>query len=180
MYYISTFHRNNRYSRNSAINYALTYGLKPNSNYRYFPLINGNGGDCTNFVSQSLLAGGAQMESSNKWSWWYRHLSSNQQNAWSISWAVAHSLYYYLRVNAEKNSTYTKGIELADKNDLELGDLIFFENNNGLIFHSSIVTSFSLGEPLITQHSYERMNIPYEKSRPGIKYHFIKIVIWYT
>jgi hypothetical protein len=48
--------------------------------------------------------------------WWYRHAENRSKDTWAISWTVAHSLYYYLRVNAEKNSAYTKGLEVTNKN----------------------------------------------------------------
>lgn len=178
MNFTSALQRQNKYLRNSAVKYALTYGLKPNPTYRYFPLINNStSGDCANFISQSLLAGGAQMDFNTDRPWWYIHGASKSQDTWSLSWTIAHSLYYYLRVNAEKNSPYTKGLELSNKSNLELGDLIFFEDNKGLIFHSSIVTGFSSGEPLISQHSYEAVNIPYRRSWPAFKYHYVKIII---
>ena len=177
MYYIPTFQRQNKYMRSAAVNYALTYGLKPNPNYRYFPLINDSSGDCANFISQCLLAGGAQMDFNDARPWWYRHGANRSQDTWALSWTIAHSLYYYLRVNEENNSVYTKVFELTNKNDLELGDLIFFEDTRGHIFHSTIVTGFSASGPLVTHHSFEAVNIPYRSSWPAFKYHYIKVVI---
>jgi hypothetical protein len=177
MNYLTTFQRQNKYLRSAAVNYALTYGLKPNPKYRYLPLINDSSGDCANFISQCLLAGGAQMDFNAVRPWWYRHATNRSQDTWAISWTVAHSLYYYLRVNAEKNSAYIKGLEVTNRRDLELGDLIFFEDNRGRIFHSAIVSGFSLGEPLITHHSFEAVNIPYRSSWPAFKYHYIKVAL---
>ena len=177
MNYLTSFQRQNKYLRSVAVNYALTYGLKPNPKYRYIPLINDSSGDCANFISQCLLAGGAQMDFNTVRPWWYRHAANRSLDTWAISWTVAHSLYYYLRVNAEKNSAYVKGLEVTNERELEPGDLIFFEDNRGHIFHSAIVTGFSLGEPLITHHSFEAVNIPYRKSWPAFKYHYIKVVI---
>ncbi|KHD37010.1 methylase [Clostridium acetobutylicum] len=177
MYYIFPFQRENKYSRTSAVKYALTYGLTPNPNYRYFPLINDKSGDCANFISQCLFTGNAPMDFNKVRPWWYKKGLNRALDTWSISWSVAHSLYYYLRENAEKNSSYTKGIEITNKKELEVGDLIFFQDKKGLIFHSTIVTSFSNGEPLITQHSPQAVNIPYIKSWPAFKYHYVKIRI---
>jgi hypothetical protein len=179
MYYISNFQRQNKYLRSAAVNYALTYALKPNPSYRYFPLINDNSGDCANFISQCLLAGGAQMNFDAARPWWYKHAASRAQDTWTVSWTVAHSLYYYLRVNEEKNSSYTKGIEINNSKELELGDLILFEDDKNHIFHSSIVTGFSFGSPLISQHSYGAVNIPYRRSWSAsvARYHYIKVVI---
>lgn len=177
MYYIPTFQRQNKYARSSAVNYALTYALKPNPNFRYFPLIGDSSGDCANFLSQSLLAGGAQMDFNDTQPWWYRHGANRLQDTWALSWTIAHMLYTYLRTNEQKNSAYTKGVELTNERDLELGDLIFFEDRSGHIFHSAIVTGFSLGGPLVSQHSFEAVNIPYRSSWPAFKYHYIKVVI---
>lgn len=177
MYYIPNFQRQNKYLRNSAVNYALTYGLNPNPNYRYFKLIDDNGGDCSNFISQCLLAGGATMEFNTSRPWWYRHGITISKDTWSLCWATAHSLYYYLRVNAEKNSPYTKGIEAKSAENLEPGDLIFLQDEKERIFHSCIVTSLFMGEILVTQHTYDAVNIPYQRSYPVFKYHYVKIVI---
>ncbi|URZ15367.1 amidase domain-containing protein [Clostridium felsineum] len=178
MYYITNLKRQpNKYLRSASVNYALTYALNPNPNYRYFKLINDTSGDCSNFVSQCLLAGNAPMNFNSFRPWWYKHAANKAYDTWSISWTVAHSLYYYLRINHEKNLPYAKGIETTAAKDLELGDLIFFQNKAGVIFHSSIVTGFLLGQPLISQHSYEAVNIPYKKSWPVFKYHYVKIII---
>ncbi len=48
-------------------------------------------------------------------------------DTWSISWAVAHSLYYYLKVNQEKGSFGAKGLEVYNKNELDVGDLVFLK-----------------------------------------------------
>jgi hypothetical protein len=170
--------RENQYLRNTAVNYAKRYALKPNNSYRYFPLINDRSGDCANFLSQCLNAGGAPMNYSNKNPWWYKHNSANVNNdTWSISWTVAHSLYWYLKINQESKLYGAKGLEVRDVSQLQLGDLIFFEDNNGAIFHSAIVTSFLYNQPLISHHSFEALNIPYASSWPASKLHFLKISI---
>lgn len=171
--------RQNKYLRFEAVSYALTYALNPNPKYRYFELIDDNGGDCTNFTSQCLFAGGAKMNYGNNWSWWYnnKNTSNVMDDTWSISWAVAHSLYYYLKNNEEVNSPYVKGLEVTNERELELGDLIFYENNNKKIFHSAIVTSFLNGFPLVSQHTPNASNIYYQNSWKAKKYHYVKIVI---
>jgi hypothetical protein len=163
--------RSSQYSRSAAVDYAQRYALKPNPNYRYFSLSN-TGGDCSNFLSQCLSAGGAKMNSN----WWYKHIDDSTHNdTWSISWAVAHSLYWYLKKNEAEGTSTLKGLEVDNANLLELGDLIFYEDFNGRIFHSAIVTFKSTNEILISQHSYEALNISYFKSWPSKKFHFIKV-----
>lgn len=169
---MSTF-RINQYSRIDAVNYAIKYALKPNPNYRYFSLEN-TGGDCSNFLSQCLHAGGAPTNSN----WWYKHNNSNNNyDSWSLTWTVAHSLYWYLKKNEASNLSGIKGLEVNNTNILELGDLLFFEDTDGRIFHSAIITYDSHNEILISQHSDEALNIPYYKSWPAKKIHFLKITL---
>lgn len=171
--------RQNKYLRDSAVKYAETYALNPNPNYRYFPLYKDTGGDCTNFVSQCLLAGGATMEYNSNNPWWYnnKNTSNTKDDTWSLSFTVAHSLYYYLKNNANSNSPYLKGLEIPKDSQLELGDLIFFEDSKAKIIHSTIVTSLKTGKVFVSQHSFNALNIYYKSSWAAYKYHFIKIII---
>jgi hypothetical protein len=162
----------NQYKRINAVHYALKYALKPNPNYRYFSLTN-TGGDCSNFISQCLLAGGVSMNST----WWYKKGNPLNTNGdtWSFQWSIAGSLYFYLRKNEKFNLPGPKGTEIVDKQILEIGDLIYFEDNKGNIFHSAIITSTGNEAILISQHSFEALNIPYQKSWEATKLHFLKI-----
>lgn len=171
--------RQSRYSRTNAVNYATRYALKPNPAYRYFPLVNDSSGDCANFISQCLRAGGAPMNFTSRVPWWYR--SNNSANVmddtWSVSWAVAHSLYWTLKTNERSKLPGPKGLEASNISALQLGDLMFFEDNKGKIFHSAIVTGFSNKVPLISHHSFEALNIPYTRTWGAKKIHFLKITV---
>jgi len=159
----------NNYIREKAVDYAKKYALSPNPSYRYFDVYETLGGDCTNFVSQCLLAGGVPMTYSTEYAWWYKG------DSWSIPWAVAHSLYWTLKVNYQSNYYGVKGLEVDNVNMLELGDLIFYEDDRGVIYHSSIVTSFDNVGPLISQHTFNALNISYLKTWKARKMHFMKI-----
>lgn len=166
--------RQNNYLREMAVNYAQTYALKPNPAYRYFALqANNTSGDCANFISQCLRAGGAPFSFNPRNSWWYKSKNLSG-DTWSISWAVAHSLYWYLKKNNQLKLPGLRGIEVYDTNSLQLGDLIFYEDTKGMIFHSAIITGFS-NIPLVSHHTYEALNIPYIKSYKANKAHFIKV-----
>jgi hypothetical protein len=166
--------RSNQYSRVGAVNYAVKYALNPNPYYKYFSLTN-TGGDCCNFLSQCLLAGGVPMNSS----WWYRHGGglNARYDTWSMTWSVANSLYLFLKSNQALNKPGIKGLEVNNPSTLELGDLLFYEENSGHIFHSAIVTGGSNNDILISQHSNEALNIPYLKSWSAKRIHFLKISI---
>lgn len=165
----------NRYNRVAVVNYAIKYALVPNSEYKYYHSNNDGGGDCTNFVSQCLKAGGAPMDYNYSRPWWY----DMKQDKASICWAVAHSLYWYLKTN--KRINIIKGHEVQDTRELEIGDLIFYENHNNVIYHAAIVTSFAEvygnREPRISQHTFNLLNGPYKKSYDYKKAHFLKIIL---
>lgn len=161
------------YLRKKAVEYAMRYALIPNPNYKYFQVHEGVGGDCTNFTSQCLKAGGAPLVYDSINPWWYNNKNSNV--CWTLSWTVAHSLYWCLIINSECNLNGPKGIETENLDELEIGDLIFYEDINGLIYHSAIITSFFCDEPLISQHTFNALNIPYPKPYRAVKNHFLKI-----
>jgi len=175
MYYEYKPFRKSSYNRLNAVNYAIKYALTSNPAYSYLPITNGTSGDCTNFVSQCLKAGGALMSRNPPHMWWYNN------NAWSVSWAVAHSLYWYLKTNNSIYNSSPKGLEITDLDKLELGDVVFYENFKSIIFHCAIITSFitvnGIREPLISQHSYPQLNSTYKKKYAYKRVHFFKISI---
>lgn len=160
------------YDRQSAVQYATRYALVPNKKYKYFGVNQRIGGDCTNFVSQCLKAGGIPFSYDKKNPWWYNFEAST--NVCSLSWSVAHSLFLHLRKSADNNTKGAKALQTNNVSDLELGDLIFYENKSGVIFHSTIITAFS-GIPLVSQHSVEALNVSYIKPYYVAKTHFVKI-----
>jgi hypothetical protein len=173
--------RQNNYLRERAVNYALKYALSPNPEYIYFLEHGDGGGDCSNFISQCLRAGGAPMDFGGPRPWWYnKGAGGTGDDRWSVSWAVAHSLYWCLKVRNELKLPGLKGEEVIDINMLEMGDVIQYENYSGIVYHSGIVTSFGYEGgrkiPLISHHTYNAINVPYFK-HAAMKMHFMKIRI---
>lgn len=157
------------YNRYRAVEYAIKYGLDPNAAYKLF---DGEGGDCTNFISQCLLAGNIPMDRGSNYPWWYT--SRN----WSFSWSVAHSLYWCIKNRSASRLKGLRGIEVANYDMLDLGDLIQYERN-GRIYHTGIITNWDNDFdgrrfPLISQHSYYAVNISWIKPVAD-RVHFIKI-----
>ncbi|MEA5007441.1 amidase domain-containing protein [Clostridium tyrobutyricum] len=156
------------YSRVNAVNYAFKYALEPNPNYKYFLVYSTNGGDCTNFISQCLRAGGAPIVTSGRNQWWYNN------RGWSVSWSTAGSLYWYLKINDKDKLYGIKGTEVNSISMMEPGDIIFYQNANGRMQHSAIITSYYENYPLVSQHTPNVLNIPYKKDW-AVKMHFLKI-----
>ena len=113
------------------------------------------------------------MDYNNTRAWWYLNGKA------SVCWGVAHALYWYLKINEERKINAIKGLEIQDVHELEIGDLIFYENRKNIIFHATMVTSFIQEQgdikPRISQHSYDQLNETYEKNYDYKKAHFLKI-----
>ena len=163
------------YNRSAAVQYALQYALNPNPDYVYY-----ENDDCTNFISQCLRAGGAQNDYNNTHPWWY----NNGQT--SICWAVAHSLYWYIRTTTVENRSF--GIKadtysLTNQNlysrdiagKVQIGDLIQYRNFQDRIQHSTIITGFDplTREPVVSQHTYNGRNVSWRKNFKEVIFHHI-------
>lgn len=128
------------YDRFQAVQYAALWWNGNNPLFRAFA------DDCTNFVSQCLFAGGWPMELSDRRDkgWWYR--GPNEQ--WSFSWAVAHSLRWYMETSGR--------CERRERaRDLELGDVISYDwDGDGVWQHNAVVVGYDRdGEPLVAAHT---------------------------
>lgn len=159
---------NYKYDRLKVVQYAERWWDSYNPAYKKFEV------DCTNFISQCLHTGGAPMNGhpNRGRGWWL------QNNNWSFSWAVAHSLRQYLG-NA-KNALKSKEVKSPDQ--LLLGDVICYDfEGDGRFNHNTVVTGKdALGMPLVNAHTYNsRMRYwAYEDSTaytPNIKYKFFTI-----
>lgn len=67
------------YDRQSAVAYAKKWALDKNPSFNYFDDL---GGDCTNFVSQCLLAGGVIMNFDKYYGWFYKN-SFDRSPSWT-------------------------------------------------------------------------------------------------
>lgn len=123
------------YSGTKARDYAAEYALNYNSNYSDY---NGRGGDCTNFVSQCLLAGGIPTDGT-----WYK-----DSNAW-------------IRVIELRNWLINKGYasEFTWQSTAKEGDLVQLYNSSSGWYHSLIVTyKRTDGQLFVSAHSSDYYN----------------------
>lgn len=148
------------YNRKAALDYAAKWSLSRNPAYYDFSDI---GGDCTNFISQCLLAGGGVMNYTPVTGWFY----INSYNR-SAAWTGAIFLYRFLIHN------HTQGPfaeEVADSSLLLPGDIIQFAYAGRDWHHSLLVlkTGEDYNEILIATHSYDAY------LRPLSHYDFMKV-----
>lgn len=129
---------------NAIVIYANNYWYPYNPGYRDFENSGTRGGDCTNFVSQALKAGGWTdvdgFYQDDRY-WWY---------------GVATQTYTW--INAHKWNIFTanrpRGVSPPNVYDLEPGDILQLDfEGDGEIDHSMIVTSKPNGVPHLTYHT---------------------------
>ncbi|HBG7262686.1 TPA: amidase domain-containing protein [Clostridioides difficile] len=132
------------YNYNAMANYLEKYWKNYNTAYRSFK---NKGGDCTNFVSQALRAGGWKDKLglyTNANYWWYN--STNQSRSWT---AVN---YWATFARNSKRTTMLKNVWSCG-----VGDVLQVKpKNQSTKVHSMMVSYKKNGTPFFTYHSSDR------------------------
>jgi len=128
-----------KYNRAGAVEYARTWAFKRNPRYADFSKM---GGDCTNFISQCLVAGGFAMDKN----WFYYTLTRRSPSFSGVSF-----LYDFLL-----NKRHAKSAKLQD---LDIGDIIQLSFDGANFTHSLLVVQ-SGDDPTIATHSNDAFARP--------------------
>jgi hypothetical protein len=152
-----------------ALEYAAQYcGAAPGcgNDNRYNPRFgdyNWRGGDCTDFISQVLWAGG--FPQTPAWHW------NPGAGDGSVAWVNAPALVSFLerthRVSLIAEGTMPTMLEAksgrpAPLHRLRLGDLIAYDER-GRVVHMAIVAGFDVdGYPVVMSHSADRYREPWD------------------
>ena len=115
------------YDRATAIAYAHTWAYQRNPRYYDFSAL---GGDCTNFISQCIHAGGAAMHYARPNGWYYR--TTNDRAA---AWTGVRFLYEFLT----KNSGVGAFADEIPLDSVQPGDVIQLSFVPGQFGHSLFV-----------------------------------------
>lgn len=146
------------FNRSSMVNYANKYAYSRNPNYGDFSKL---GGDCTNFVSQIIKAGGTPFDTTGSYRWYYFNMN-NRAPSWSGVW----NLYDYL-INNDYIGPQGK---LANTNEIlygmKTGDVVFIDfDKDGTLDHAVSITSYQTGNSSLTKvasHTVDRKNYPFQ------------------
>jgi hypothetical protein len=107
------------------MNYALTYWTDYNS--KQYSNFNPTGGDCMNFVSQTLAARGIPTDDK----WHNRFGPGDTLNNWTSwttpAWISVTNFERYLRTQRTKLKLTEYNLWSADRSKLGLGDVVVFE-----------------------------------------------------
>ena len=142
------------YDRKKAVEYANRWALSRNPAYYDF---SGLGGDCTNFVSQCLYAGGGVMNYTKDLGWYY--INANER---APAWTGVPYLYNFL--TRQTGGAGPFGRE-ANVTEVEAGDIIQLAfQESGRFSHSLIIVKCGkapdINNILINTHSYDRKEYP--------------------
>ncbi len=141
------------YDRAAAVLYAhqWAYGRDPRF-YDYEQL----GGDCTNFASQCLFAGGGVMNFTPDFGWYY--IDANQK---APAWTGVMYLYNFL---TRKGPSVGPVGEPCRLEDLRPGDLVQLSFKGEEFQHTPVVVSVgarpTLDNVLVAAHSYDADDRP--------------------
>lgn len=139
------------YNRKLAYLYAKKWSLDRNPIYYDF---DGIGGDCTNFVSQVIHAGGCPMNYDKFSGWYYNNLSDR-----SPSWTSVNLLREFLLTNTNRGPI----AKISNIDEIDIGDIIQLDFDYDNLFNHSLVI-VDIKEPRIysnisiAAHTYDRFN----------------------
>ncbi|MDO5558307.1 MAG: amidase domain-containing protein [Oscillospiraceae bacterium] len=137
-----------KYNAGAAVEYAHKWAHSRNPAYYDFENI---GGDCTNFVSQCLYAGGAVMNFTKDFGWYYINANSK-----APAWTGVSYLYNFLTRSTESQGPAAHECPLSE---VRPGDIIQLLFTGSSFQHTPFVVAVSAPhrpqDILIAAHSYD-------------------------
>ncbi len=118
------------------------------NNYNYYNF-NPDGGDCANYASQCIAAGGMPQDISANG--WYYNISNGEH---SVSWTFTPTLRRYF------GDTAKRGVDVEASNDtVYKGSPVFYDSNN----HTEICVGYdSANIPIINSHNMDRYHVRWD------------------
>lgn len=173
----------NNYNATQAVAYAREWGNARN------PIYNSYLSDCTNFVSQCLVAGGIPMEKPTgllptgiygTTDYWYSiRYEEWHGNSYQYKWHETSSF-----INVDDLNTYLFHIIIsviesgnidAVQNYAQPGDIVQLKNSGGDWYHSIIITGGTTGNRTYCGHSTNRIDYPVSSITNTTEFRIISI-----
>ena len=144
------------YDRERAVAYARKWALSRNPIFENF---SGQGGDCTNFVSQSLLAGSCQMDLTPIFGWYFKSLSDR-----APAWTGVDAFFDFMTGSGDFPPAVQRPGPFgyaAEREQLEIGDVVQLINLEGIAYHTLLITDLSEeGEIFVAAHTNDVLDRP--------------------
>jgi hypothetical protein len=143
------------YVRERAVEYALRWALSRNP---LFPDFAGIGGDCTNFVSQAILAGSCVMNDTLDFGWYY-FSPTNRAPAWTGVQYFYDFITQKPDFARENGGEGPFGVEVPTTMVMP-GDVVQLANEQGTFYHTLMVTGQDGDDFLVSAHTDDARNRP--------------------
>ncbi len=183
---------NSEYNRDKVYNWAHSHWNNYSKEYLNFGDEKWKGGDCTNFVSQCLRAGGAANDRSGDFQWYYDKTgtAATSHDTYSWTWSTSRGLNNILIGNYKNNEFGPKATQKVIMGDDQFdssigeyvvpGDLIQYHwKNKSAITHAAVIvgmiynSSKSRYEPVIAEHTEDSWFTPWTNN--AYKTYFVHI-----
>ena len=151
------------YDRERAVQYALRWALDRNPLFVDFT---GIGGNCTNFVSQAILAGSCTMNYTPDFGWYY--INANER---APAWSGVEAFYDFITgapVFLQANGGVGPYAMEVPRESVQLGDVVQYANREEDWYHTVMITGRDGEELLVSAQSDDARN------RPISTYNFAK------
>ena len=144
------------YDRARAVEYARRWALSRNPLFIDFT---GQGGNCTNFVSQCIFAGAPVMNYTKTFGWYY--ISPEDR---APAWSGVDELYSFLTGApdfASQNMGYGPfATDARTARTIDVGDVIQLANSEGRFYHTLIISDFTDNDILVCAQSDDALDRP--------------------
>lgn len=157
------------YDRQRALEYAERWALSRNPLFYNFT---GVGGDCTNFVSQCVLAGCCVMNGTKDFGWYYRS-EEDRAPAWT---GVPFFWDFFVGApafRAENGGVGPFGSQVS-REAVERADVVQLGRENGEYYHTLFVVERTAREIFVAAHSNDVYGRPLS-SYPAQRVRFLHI-----
>ena len=155
------------YDRSAAVVYAHRWAYSRNPRFYNYEML---GGDCTNFASQCLYAGGGVMNFTPETGWYY--IDANQK---APAWTGVESLYRFL--SRDVHSVGPAALETGIQ-EMMPGDIVQLSFDGERFAHAPVVVAahhpMRPSQILVAAHSYDSDNRPLD-TYPYKKVRFLHI-----
>lgn len=162
------------YFRERAVEYAKRWALSRNPLFLDFT---GQGGDCTSFVSQSILAGCCTENYTKTFGWYY--ISPEDR---APAWSGVDAFYDFMTGSGDFPNKLSRvgplGLEVRI-NRLEIGDVVQLYNTDNVYYHSLIVSEITDNEIFVCAHSDDSLDRPLSTyvNAAGVRYIHIQAAL---
>ncbi len=143
------------YNRERAVEYARTWALRRNPLFIDFT---GIGGNCTNFVSQAVLAGSCTMNYTPDFGWYY--ISPEER---APAWSSVEAFYDFITGQGafpEQNGGAGPFAREVAREEAVVGDVVQYATADGDWYHTVLITLIENGEIYVSAQSDDALDRP--------------------